>query len=185
MTLNGQPVLGTSERAADSQVQGSVGMPMTSPDITGDADSESSKALPVADQVDLATEVDVARADALGETTEEQFGTATPEGMPAGEELPRPLSAEELEGVQVKVDRAAQSPGRPGCPLSPRESQILELVSMGMRNPEIARSLGVAPCTVATHMKSVIRKLGARSRPHAVRVALLSGEIGPAATQGA
>ena len=181
MTPDGQLPLSASAQAADKQVQGPFGMPITSQDIGENADSENSEALPVTDQVDLANDVDVAGAKSLGETTEEQFGTATPEGVPAGEELPRPMAAEELEGVQVKVDRTVPTPVRPGCPLSPRESQILELVSTGMRNPEIARSLGVSPCTVATHMKSVTRKLGARSRPHAVRIALLSGEIGPGA----
>jgi DNA-binding CsgD family transcriptional regulator len=128
------------------------------------------------------TGIQVEEEAAMPMPSEKTLGTATPDGMPTGEEVQPPPSVEIGIAPELEVDPAGSgTSAREGCPLSPREREILELVSTGMRNPEIARSLGVAPCTIATHMKSVSRKLGARSRPHAVRIALLSGEIGPAA----
>lgn len=51
--------------------------------------------------------------------------------------------------------------------LSEREKQVLSLISRGLRNSEAARTLGIAECTVATHIKSIYRKLGISSRAEA------------------
>lgn len=60
--------------------------------------------------------------------------------------------------------------------LSKREKQTLALISHGLRNAEVARQLGVAECTVASHIKSIYRKLGISSRAeaawHATRLGL-------------
>lgn len=51
--------------------------------------------------------------------------------------------------------------------LSEREKQVLALISRGLRNSETAQALGIAECTVATHIKSIYRKLGISSRAEA------------------
>lgn len=51
--------------------------------------------------------------------------------------------------------------------LSEREKQVLALISRGLRNNEVAQTLGIAACTVATHIKSIYRKLGISSRAEA------------------
>ena len=60
--------------------------------------------------------------------------------------------------------------------LSKRERQTLALVSHGLRNAEVAGQLGVAESTVASHIKSIYRKLGISSRAeaawHATRMGL-------------
>ncbi len=60
-------------------------------------------------------------------------------------------------------------------PLSAREWEILERVSYGQDGPEIAADLVVSPATVRTHIGNAIRKLGARNRVDALRVAQRAG----------
>jgi DNA-binding NarL/FixJ family response regulator len=45
------------------------------------------------------------------------------------------------------------------APLSPREMEILQHVSLGYTNKEIAKRLGLAEKTVKSHVASVLRKL--------------------------
>jgi len=48
--------------------------------------------------------------------------------------------------------------------LTPRESEILELISYGKTNPDIAMILGISPRTVAVHASKVFTKLGTTDR---------------------
>lgn len=48
--------------------------------------------------------------------------------------------------------------------LSPRETDVLRHISLGASNKEAARTLGLSPSTVATHVESVFRKLGCSTR---------------------
>ena len=52
--------------------------------------------------------------------------------------------------------------------LSPREKEVLTLVSQGLRNRDIAQRLFISEVTVKVHVRNIMRKLGARSRAHAV-----------------
>jgi DNA-binding NarL/FixJ family response regulator len=52
--------------------------------------------------------------------------------------------------------------------LTERETEVLRLVAQGLRNRDIAERLFISEVTVKAHMRSVMRKLGARSRTHAV-----------------
>ncbi|GIE30844.1 LuxR family transcriptional regulator [Actinoplanes italicus] len=61
---------------------------------------------------------------------------------------------------------------RNGTSLTPRERDVLRLLSAGDSNTEIARHLGIAVHTVERHLSAVYRKLGARGRADAVRLAL-------------
>lgn len=55
--------------------------------------------------------------------------------------------------------------------LSGRETQIVGLLRDGYSNKQIARKIFVSEATVKFHLKNLYRKLGARSRTHAVLVA--------------
>ena len=61
--------------------------------------------------------------------------------------------------------------------LTPREKEVLGILSEGLSNPEIAKKLGISTGTAKTHVTSIIRKFGANSRTDAVfraaRVGLL------------
>ena len=59
---------------------------------------------------------------------------------------------------QGRHDRVAQSKG-PFSELTPRESEILELMAEGQGNKLIARNLGISDGTVKLHVKAVLRKL--------------------------
>ncbi|HEX8680821.1 MAG TPA: response regulator transcription factor [Ardenticatenaceae bacterium] len=53
-------------------------------------------------------------------------------------------------------------------PLTPREAEVLELLSQGLSNKMIARQLQISEHTVKFHVSSVYAKLGASSRADAV-----------------
>lgn len=52
--------------------------------------------------------------------------------------------------------------------LTPRQTDILSLVTHGLSNQEIAARLGLDCGTVKDHLTRAYRRLGARSRAHAV-----------------
>lgn len=53
--------------------------------------------------------------------------------------------------------------------LTPRETEVLELVALGLPNAEIAGELNVTLHTVKQHLKNAYQKLGVRSRVQAIR----------------
>jgi two-component system nitrate/nitrite response regulator NarL len=48
--------------------------------------------------------------------------------------------------------------------LTQRERQVAELVEEGLKNKEIARTLGICPGTVKIHLKHIFEKTGVRGR---------------------
>lgn len=61
--------------------------------------------------------------------------------------------------------------------LSPRETEVLLHVAGGLSNKLIGLEMSISEQTVKAHMKSILGKLGARDRTHAVTVALRRGII--------
>ena len=74
--------------------------------------------------------------------------------------------------VQARLDARA---GRPA--LTPRETQVLELIAEGMRNRQIASVLGLSEETVDVHVKNIRAKLDVKDRTAAVNVAIKRGII--------
>jgi DNA-binding NarL/FixJ family response regulator len=56
-----------------------------------------------------------------------------------------------------------------------REVEVLELIAEGLVNREIGERLYLSEETVKTHVKTLLEKLHARSRAHAVALALRCG----------
>ncbi len=52
-------------------------------------------------------------------------------------------------------------------PLSPRELEVLKLVTQGKMNKEIARDLHIKGCTVEFHIANIFEKLEVQSRTQA------------------
>ena len=61
--------------------------------------------------------------------------------------------------------------------LSPREYQVLELLSRGLGNREVAAKLGVSAETVKTHIERLYKRLDVTTRTDAVAKALRAGII--------
>lgn len=62
-------------------------------------------------------------------------------------------------------------------PLSPREMEILEQVTHGLSNKEIAFQLGISHQTVKNHMTAILRKLQVDDRTQAAVYALSNGWV--------
>ena len=62
-------------------------------------------------------------------------------------------------------------------PLTRRETAILQLVSQGLGNKQIAQMLAISSDTVKAHVASVFDKLGARSRTEATAIAARRGML--------
>lgn len=65
----------------------------------------------------------------------------------------------------------------PAVDLSPREQEVLELISRGFSYAEISRLKGISVHTVQTHIKSLYRKLSVSSKSEAVYEATKMGLI--------
>lgn len=59
--------------------------------------------------------------------------------------------------------------------LTPREIEVLKEVAVGSANKIIADRLSISEDTVKAHMKSILSKLGANDRTHAVTIATRRG----------
>jgi DNA-binding NarL/FixJ family response regulator len=81
----------------------------------------------------------------------------------------------------VHVDPAVASllapSAAPGHVLTKREREILGLLAGGMTGEQAAGELFLSPETVRTHVRNAMRKLGAKTRVHAVALALRLREI--------
>ena len=62
-------------------------------------------------------------------------------------------------------------------PISPRELEVLSLMTAGKRNKEIAGELSIAEDTVKMHVRNILSKLQVNDRTEAVTVALRRGII--------
>lgn len=62
-------------------------------------------------------------------------------------------------------------------PLTPRQMEVLELVTGGLSNKEIALRLGISHQTVKNHMTAILRKLRCQDRTQAAVYALSHGWI--------
>lgn len=65
----------------------------------------------------------------------------------------------------------------PDVALTPREVEVLSLVARGLGNKEVSDVLGTAPGTIKAHVQSILSKLDAKDRTHAVTIALRRGII--------
>jgi DNA-binding NarL/FixJ family response regulator len=63
--------------------------------------------------------------------------------------------------------------------LTPRELEVLNLLSSGKTNPQISKTLHISENTVKTHVRNLMEKLGAATRTEAVSNAIHLGILRP------
>ncbi len=82
-------------------------------------------------------------------------------------------------GTHISPEAAAKLAERAmsGAPLSPREVEVLQLISAGKSNKEIGAALFISEGTVKTHLVSIYEKLRVQDRTEAVVTALKRGII--------
>jgi DNA-binding NarL/FixJ family response regulator len=98
----------------------------------------------------------------------------------AGEALLAPAITRRLIGEFAQQRPKLEAASRPALTeLTPRETEVLQLVAEGLSNPEIAARLVVTEETVKTHVSHVLRKLRLRDRTQAVIAAYESGLVVP------
>lgn len=99
------------------------------------------------------------------------------------EDLRRAIKAAAAGQVQLAPQAAARlmrevRPPESPDELTPRETEVLQLLAQGLANKEIAREMGIGEKTVKTHVSNILSKLGVLSRTqaalHAVRIGLVS-----------
>ncbi len=107
------------------------------------------------------------RADALSDADDE---AARLEALARFDEYGAARSASHLRrrlraaGVR-RIPRGPRAASRAGpAGLTPRETEVLDLIVQGATNAEIARALVISPKTVDHHVSSVLAKLGVSSR---------------------
>jgi DNA-binding NarL/FixJ family response regulator len=95
----------------------------------------------------------------------------------AGEALLAPTVTRRLIGEFARQKPQPRPPVLTA--LTPRETDVLRLVSEGLSNTEIAQRLVVTEETVKTHVSRMLGKLGLRDRTQAVVAAYESGLVVP------
>ncbi len=91
----------------------------------------------------------------------------------------------DAEGLDDWLSRGVEAVRRPHLdgdieaftPLSPREMEILQYVTRGMSNKEIASKLGISHQTVKNHMTAILHKLDVEDRTQAAVYALRHGWV--------
>jgi len=108
--------------------------------------------------------------------------------------LPKTLSGEDLVAATARLLEGERytPPNMPGAlepepaggldekrkPLTRRELAVLQELCAGKQNKEIGRALGIAEQTVKIHLQGIFRKLGAKNRADAVRIAMADPQSG-------
>jgi len=91
-----------------------------------------------------------------------------------------PVYREELRDLVEKIDRRyenAEDFGRRVKELTPRELQILLLLSQARLIQDIARELAISQATVTVHINRILKKTGARSHAEVLAMARAAGTI--------
>ncbi|GAB5469995.1 MAG: oxygen response regulator transcription factor FixJ [Rhodospirillales bacterium] len=82
---------------------------------------------------------------------------------------------ERIKSVACPPAGQQRQPDAPLAQLTPRETQVMHQVVAGQANKAIAHALDISQKTVEMHRARVMRKTGAKTLSHLVRIALKAG----------
>ena len=88
--------------------------------------------------------------------------------------IPTRLAGNLLDEFRSKSRGAGEA--EPGDALSPREREVLDHVSQGLTNKEVAERLYISENTVKYHMKNILDKLHLRNRSQVIAWAARQGD---------
>lgn len=110
----------------------------------------------------------IARASALGcfefiaKTRDDQSLLTAIQSAAAGGETPADSLLMNVKSRMKNTNRLSTD-----SPLTNRETQVLRHVSLGLKNREIGKSLGISVETVKEHVQNILRKLNVNDRTQA------------------
>ena len=85
-----------------------------------------------------------------------------------------PPANSKLKSLTARLSKRSLPPNIE-IPLTPREFQVLKIISLGLSNQEIADSLGISIETVKEHVQNILRKLRVKDRTQAAVWAVRQG----------
>ena len=91
--------------------------------------------------------------------------------------ITRPVVAEHVLRQFRDIVSAGKIMETVTAPLTYRETQILNYIAQGNSNKQIAHILEISEQTIKNHVSSILRKLNANDRAHAVALAMRNGWI--------
>jgi DNA-binding NarL/FixJ family response regulator len=89
------------------------------------------------------------------------------------------LDAELATRLLQRLAHEAQRAKPPGVPLTPRESEVLQLLTQGRTNRQIAEELVITPGTAKLYVERILGKLGVSDRTQAAVRAVELGLVTP------
>ena len=89
----------------------------------------------------------------------------------------KPVPGDSLLAKTRRRIRSAARPADDDIPLTNRELQVLQHVSMGLSNREVGKSLGISVETVKEHVQNILRKLDVNDRTQAAVWAVKRGLV--------
>jgi NarL family two-component system response regulator YdfI len=107
------------------------------------------------------------------DVTPEQLLAAI-EAAAAGLAVVHPSSLSEVFPAPAKLSSPIRELPEP---LTPREREVLHMISSGLGNKEIAGRLSISEHTVKFHVASILGKLGASTRTEAVSIGIRHGLV--------
>jgi DNA-binding NarL/FixJ family response regulator len=99
----------------------------------------------------------------------------------AGDALLAPAVTRSVVEEFVRAPTSAPKPPVALGRLTPRESEVLDLLARGLSNPEICARLVISDATAKTHVARILQKLGLRDRVQVVIYAYEHGVVTPGA----
>jgi DNA-binding CsgD family transcriptional regulator len=96
-------------------------------------------------------------------------------GRTEAERLAKAAGIDALDIVTAEL----RPPPKRTATLTARERVVLTRLAEGRATEEVAALLHLSPHTVRSRVKTLLRKLGARNREHAIAIALSEGAIDP------